>query len=410
MAFAPSSQTGTGLRYDPREDRLLGVKGPSVSPYGVSRAYQGAGTMLSSAADSLAKLLGESRERQRMANVAGAVAKLGLPEPGERVSDWSTKGVNVLMAAGASPSEAMGIVKNRADRVIGERAAEAESSYKAGKLAIDAEKLAQPDYTTVKDDIGNIYALDKKTGSFKMIQEAPEGTVSPKNVQLVTVTDRDEYGNETTRVVPIDKRTGRPVSQGTTGVGGTEGEPGAGGTTVSRKRPAATQADRDAALAAKKAMDDIDQIETLKSGDIIGPVDSGIATAANTFGINSERAARNRVLNQVLQNLKANLTDALIKGVPSDRDMQVIEDMLPSVWDSEEVFEAKLKRIRGILDRQNELAKKQAEPRGQSEMYETEPRGSMTVDSGPKDAVEWSKDIDGKTIYRATDGKWYYAD
>ncbi len=222
-------------------------------------------------------------------------------------------------------------------------------------------------YGMTTDDYGNTYVLNKNSGELEMIEGSNQVGTNPKNIVLKTVTDRDGYGNETTRQIPFDKTTGQPVTDGA-GVG--------------TKAPALSQQDRDAADATGKALGLLDTISGQYNPDLVGLADNTLAASLNSLGINTADTTKNRVLNATMQNLKANLTAALIKGVPSDKDMKVIEDMLPATSDSEDVFQAKLGNIKEILSKQSQGTKKQIlDPRQQGGIVPVSTPGSTETNS-----------------------------
>jgi hypothetical protein len=216
---------------------------------------------------------------------------------------------------------------------------------------------------------------------------ADGGSINSKDIVLKEITYKDGSGNTIKKQVPVNKTTGNIVQKDAQG-----NLIDTGKQAVTSERKTISQADKDSATAFKTAQDNISQIEKLYTPDIVGPVDNALSWIANTTGTAQRGgdAERNYQLNQEIQNLKANLTAALIKGVPSDRDLQMIEDMLPSTGDSQEVFKAKLGRIKNILSRQQDIARDQAGMQGQEKYYDQE-----------------SVSNSGKPIVKIN-GKWYY--
>jgi hypothetical protein len=223
-----------------------------------------------------------------------------------------------------------------------------------------ATATASKGYGAITDDFGTTYIYNKDTGSYEPIVNASAGAaggrVSPKNITMKSVTTKDANGNEVTKSYPINKATGTVVENGMD-----TGKP----LPDTVKAPTMSQADRDAALAAKNAFSGIEDIRSKFDPSAVGSFDNAVAVLDNAGGFNvSEDTVKNRELNQSIQNLKANLTAALIKGVPSDRDLQMIEDMLPSTSDSEVVFTAKLNNIEKILKKQYANMAEQQAKRG----------------------------------------------
>jgi hypothetical protein len=249
-------------------------------------------------------------------------------------------------------------------------------------------KVAPKGFGAITDEFGTTYIYNKDTGKYEPIvnANASTGGVSPKNIQIVDVVSRDGSGNETTKKVPVNKLTGNIVVDGRD----------SGEKASSFKRPTPSQQDRDSALAGKKGMDNIANIKQLYAPDIVGPIDNAFAWVANATGTaqSGGDAERNYKLNQEVQNLKANLTSALIKGVPSDRDLAMIEDMLPSTSDSEAVFNAKLKRIEDILSRQQKMTEEQMRPRGQSEMYKLDTHTTDSNTTTTNGGTKYGKDTE----------------
>jgi len=285
-------------------------------------------------------------------------------------------GIDPLMALGlaqkqATPyfnQEATQQTQSNADRLFGFDQTKEKNLQQYRTDDLDYKNKTIPKAGVVTTDNGETWTYDQRTGKF--IEKKGNGSnngangsgsVGSKNIVLKEIEMKDGNGNVVKQQVPVNKVTGNIIINGVD-----SGKPA-----QSTERPKPTQADRDAAMSTKKAFDNIANIETLYSSDIVGPIDNTAAWIANATGTAQKGgdAQRNYQLNQEVQNLKANLTAALIKGVPSDKDMQVIEDMLPNTSDSEAVFAAKTKRIKTILERQNELSKEQAAKSGQSGMY-----------------------------------------
>jgi len=301
------------------------------------------------------------------------------------------------------------------------------------------------------DELGNAYSFNKNDGNYTQVADSPySGGINPKNIMLKPVTSRDGYGNETTTQVPFNKLTGQPVGNTATptatDLGVQAGEylankygieteeqfralpqeqqtklqgeleqilnPTAGNAVgnppmnagVGVKAPTLSQADRDAASATTNALKLLDTAGGQYRPGIVGGMDSGIAFGKNMVGMNSKDTTDNRVLNSTLQNLKANLTAALIKGVPSDKDMKVIEDMLPSVWDNENTFAGKMENVRNILTKQAQTTKTNIlDPRQQG--------GIVPPMEAPKakapDVQRKQTSKSGKPMI-LVDGEWYY--
>jgi len=192
------------------------------------------------------------------------------------------------------------------------------------------------------------------------------------------VTETDALGNGVTYLVRTNKMTGEIVSK----------EP------IGKTTKPLTQQDKDAATAFKKSMDLIDKIEQQYDPKIVGPIDTLSAWIGNKAGIATDDTKRHYELDSTLQNLKANLTAALIKGVPSDKDMAVIEGMMPSSSDSEPVFKAKLKNIKEILNRQGlQFTKDRLEPVGAGEIGISTPKPETPEPPKPdSNSTKWYGD------------------
>ena len=275
----------------------------------------------------------------------------------------------------------------RADRAFDESIATSKLGLQSDKLQEDKRHNKVIDerqnYAIVSDKAGNTYKYNKYTGEYELINKAPVVTtttgsgnvVDNKNVVLKEETYKDGSGNIVKKLTPVNKLTGHKVIRDKDGNLVDSGEP-----LTTAERPKITQADKDTAVSNKAAMANVKAIDKLYAPDIVGPVDNTLAWVANTTGTAQKGgdAERNYKLNQEIQNLKANLTSALIKGVPSDRDLKMINDMLPSTSDSEAVFKGKLARIKQILERQNKIQQDTAIKQGQGDYYEQEVKKSKS--------------------------------
>ena len=338
--------------------RLLGSSQPVVP--GASALWNQSGRNIQSGFNAFQKVADHLDEVKR--NTAIKQLLTAIPQTDDPYALQQRLGSDLMNVKGLDPLAALGLAQKAVEPQTKryEQQVEAQNqSYDRlkdeRKYQLEKQKAERPDYASASDDYGNIWLYDKHTGEKKLMQRSPymgtpsgsmtgpagsgmqSGTVlPPKFVDTRTVTEETPYGGKTIYSVRTDKRTGDVVSK----------------TPIGKSAKPISQQDKDAISATKKSLDLIDDIEKAYSEDIVGPVDNALSWGANLLGINTDQSVRNRQLNATLQNLKANLTAALIKGVPSDKDMAVIEGMLPSTTDSEEVFMAKLKNIKRILAQQ----------------------------------------------------------
>ena len=372
------------------------TQAPNVSLGSIQSGITNAGKLFGAGALGLADELKQRRDADRVASVAGALASLGLNK--DSVEGNYRDGMNKLIMAGATPQEALGLMKERvspmlSDIGIGQKNRELDQSNKA----LGLQELGLMAKTATQPKTGYTKSFDVKTGAYsKPVFEGltPEqlrrssGDSISKDIAIKEVTYKDADGNTIKETVPVSKITGNVMVKDENGNIVDSGKPA-----QSFERQPLSQADRDSALALKNAYTNIKDIERMYSPDIVGPVDNFVSFGLNSAGINNERATRNRELLQTTQNLKANLTDALIKGVPSDRDLKMIEDMLPKPSESEFTFRKKLKNIESILLKQAKNSRAIQENRGASKEF----------DINDKELVSRS----GKPVFKMN-GKYYY--
>jgi len=302
---------------------------PTVNPSG---GLSSAAATMQAGANKFMKVANDLRQTQRSMAISRLLGSLDTSDP----FTASTKALEAILGIGASPQDAA-------------RLSAAVAAPGIDRLNYDLKRrqLSQPSYATATDDFGNIYMFDRKTGEMKKVQSSPySGTdpgggsggklYPPKLVDTRTVTEKDPLGNETTYAVRTSKVTGEVISK----------------TPIGKGTKPISQQDKDSINATKKSLDLIDRVEEQVADNLVGPIDAAFAWGSNAVGVPTQDTIDTNRLDATLQNLKANLTAALIKGVPSDKDMAVIEGMLPSVWDSAPVFKAKLENIREILKRQ----------------------------------------------------------
>ena len=365
---------------------------PTISPFGMAALFRTGGEQLGRGFNALAQGAAQDRERERQSAIAALFGQMSAPK-GQDIGDWAKGATARLMGVGATPKEALGLIEGiakpaLADRKLQEqrRAAEAMEALRGQQLSQDYQRMGTK---TVSSPVtGEVRRYNPASDSFETIMEGQttaSGGVPTKQIEMKTVTVKDGMGNEVSRVVPVNKSTGNIVVNGVD-----SGQPA-----VSIKNPTISQQDKDSALATTKSLELLGEAKQLYTPDIVGPMDNTLAWLANATGTAREGgdAQRNRELNQVLQNLKANLVAALIKGVPSDRDLKIIEEMLPSTSDSEPVFKQKLRRIEEILQRQAKADERVLGMRGQQRAADSRKR-------------TYSKS--GKPIYQDEKGVWRY--
>ena len=222
-------------------------------------------------------------------------------------------------------------------------------------------------YGFTTDDMGNAYRYNKNTGEYEVVREAPSGYVNPKNVVLKTVTDRDENGVETTRQVPFDKTTGRPVDQAS--VPDTEQQrarsfleykglteeqyaalpeadkvrldeefsvykmptavsvsaPDVG---VGVKHPKVDKSTKDAKDALESSYNLINNIR-VPTEDQSGPIDSRIDDVAAWLNLDNPDSIAAKDFDAEVANLTTAFGTAQVKGVLSDKDTKFITDQMP---------------------------------------------------------------------------------
>jgi len=338
--------------------RSSGIRPPMVRQFDPSQNLSAAGKLFGDIADRV-----ESRAKDKAINellsaspIVGnnetSVSQTPMQFQQQQQQAFSNiKGIDPLQALGLSNAQANPYFQEQSRQdEIAQR--DFTNQYRTNSLdetirhnqAVES-KVASKGYGAITDDFGTTYIFNKDSGTYEPIvnPNASSGSIPAKYIQTLSVTDRDGLGNETITQVPIDKRTGKPINPEDSAVGS--------------KAPVLSQADRDSASATTNALDLLNQIETQYDDNLVGLFDNAASATLNTLGINTKKTTENRQLNATLQNLKANLTAALIKGVPSDKDMAVIEDMLPSTTDNEDVFDAKMKNVKQILTQQQDQFK-----------------------------------------------------
>jgi len=308
------------------------VPGTSALLSGANRSFDRGFNAFQQVADNL----DEVKRNQAIKSLLGSV-DMSDPYAAQESLSGGLMGIR-----GVDPLQAIGLASKAVQPAIQRRSEERALEESAFNRAMDVAKFNQPDYATVKDDFGNIYALDKKTGRFSPIQTAPEGAVNPKDVQLVTVTDRDSYGNETTRVVPYNKRTLSPMGAGAGGSGGP-------GTVVGTKRPTLPTTDREMYDTASTIFPLIDELSGIveESPGSFGPLDQYTGAIGAMMG--TEEGTNLTRANAISSNLLAGFGKAQMAGVLTDQDMEIIRKQIPQTSDTATEARVKVKFIRDYL-------------------------------------------------------------
>ena len=343
-------------------NQLLGNR-PGVVP-GASALLSGANQSFNRGFNAFQQVADDLDEVKRNQAIRSLLGSIDMSDP--YAAQESLSG-GLMGIRGVDPLQAIGLASKAVQPEISRRAEERAAEQAAFKQGMDMAKFNQPDYTTVKDDLGNIYALDKKTGSFKMIQEAPEGAVNPKDIQIVTVTDRDSYGNEITRVIPYNKRTQQPIAPETTGSGNTSIGPAAAtegqaqpmaaqsprggsvGTVVSVKRPKLPTSDLEMYDAASTIFPLIDELSGIIEGSpgSFGPIDQYTGSIGAMMG--TEEGTNLTRANAISSNLLAGFGKAQMAGVLTDQDMEIIRKQIPQTSDTATEAKEKVRFIRNYL-------------------------------------------------------------
>jgi hypothetical protein len=316
------------------------TQAPNVSLGSIQSGITNAGKLFGAGALGLADELKQRRDADRVASVAGALASLGLNK--DSVEGNYRDGMNKLIMAGATPQEALGLMKERvspmlSDIGIGQKNRALDQTNKA----LGLQELGLMAKTATQPKTGYTKSFDVDTGTYST--PVFEGLTpeqlrkSSGKVDTITFTGRDGAGREVTYVAPKN-------ADGTVDVSKSQ--------VLATKAPNLSEQD-------KKFLDNFGRVGTdirnaakIASGDkfsgAVGPFDSLYNEYVGRFYKSADHQEKAK-----LDALSASISAGIVKEFganPSNLDLQKVMQQVPETGDTEAIFRDKLARFSSVYN------------------------------------------------------------